>query len=365
MTTAMSEPARVNGSPVRFEGLGKRYGSFVAVHPMDLQVGAGEFLSFLGPSGSGKTTTLMMLAGFEAPTSGRILVGDRDITATAPARRDIGMVFQSYALFPHMTVEQNIAFPLRMRRMAGAERSRSVARVLEIVGLGEFARRYPAQLSGGQQQRVALARAIVFQPPVLLMDEPLSALDKYLRSHLQTEIKRIQRELGITVVYVTHDQDEAMTLSDRICVMRDGRIAQIGAPEELYRAPQDEFVAGFLGESNMFTRAATAVDGGLRLDLGNGLVLPVAQHPAGGRVTVSVRPEHLRFHPDPAGAATVRDATYVGDHRRYELALDDGTVLVAKVQVTDGSGAVAPGTRVAVDWPVAEMRLFADGKALQ
>ncbi len=361
----LSEQPPANGSPVRLERLGKSYGSFVAVHPMDLRIGAGEFLSFLGPSGSGKTTTLMMLAGFEARTSGRIMVEERDITATAPAQRNIGMVFQSYALFPHMTVEQNIAFPLRMRRMGGAERGRAVARVLEIVGLGDFARRYPAQLSGGQQQRVALARAIVFQPPVLLMDEPLSALDKYLRSHLQAEIKRIQRELGITVVYVTHDQDEAMTLSDRICVMRDGRIAQIGAPEDLYRSPQDEFVAGFLGESNMFEVDATAGDGTVRLDLGEGLALPVARRPAGRRVKVSVRPEHLRFHPDPRGGATVRDATYVGDHRRYELVLDDGTALVAKVQVTDGSDAIAPGTRVAADWPIKEMRLFSDGKALQ
>lgn len=366
MRTAVSQQPRGNGKSVRLERLGKTYGNFIAVHPTDLDVGAGEFLSFLGPSGSGKTTTLMMLAGFETPTSGNILVGDQDITNTAPARRNIGMVFQSYALFPHMTVEQNITFPLRMRRMAMSERRRSVARVLETVGLEGFAHRYPAQLSGGQQQRVALARAIVFQPPVLLMDEPLSALDKYLRSHLQTEIKRIQRELGITVVYVTHDQDEAMTMSDRICVMRDGRIAQIGAPEDLYRAPKDEFVAGFLGESNMFKRPILATgDREVRIDLDGGLVLPVTRRPTGPQATISVRPEHLRFHPDPSGVAMIRDATYVGDHRRYDLVMNDGTELVAKVQVTEGSGAVAAGSRVTIDWPIAEMRLFSDGKALQ
>lgn len=357
----------ITGSPVRFEGLSKTYGPVTAVQPMDLEVRAGEFLSFLGPSGSGKTTTLMMLAGFESPSTGRILVGDTDITNMPPAKRNIGMVFQNYALFPHMTVEQNVAFPLRMRGLSSAEQTRMVGDVLETVGLGDFRARFPAQLSGGQQQRVALARAIVFKPPVLLMDEPLSALDKYLRSRLQIEIKRIQRELGITVVYVTHDQDEAMTMSDRICVMRDGGIAQIGEPETLYRAPADEFVAGFLGESNMFSRPLKAHDAGrIIVDMATqDLMLPVSRAPVGDHVKLAVRPEHLHFHPDADGIATVRDVTYVGDHRRYELALQDGTILVAKAQETDGVTPVARGARVALDWPVSQMRAFSDGIALQ
>ncbi|MAC81379.1 MAG: spermidine/putrescine ABC transporter ATP-binding protein [Rhodobacteraceae bacterium] len=358
---------KITGSPVRFEGLSKTYGPVTAVQPMDLDVRAGEFLSFLGPSGSGKTTTLMMLAGFESPSTGRIVVGDIDITAMPPAKRNIGMVFQNYALFPHMTVEQNVAFPLRMRGIPASEQAKMVGEMLGTVGLGDFRARFPAQLSGGQQQRVALARAIVFKPPVLLMDEPLSALDKYLRSRLQIEIKRIQRDLGITVVYVTHDQDEAMTMSDRICVMRDGGIAQLGAPETLYRAPADEFVAGFLGESNMFCRPLKQSDAGrIVVDMKTeDLVLPVRRTPVGDHVKLAVRPEHLHFHPDADGPATVRDVTYVGDHRRYELALDDGTILVAKAQETDGVTPVAPGARVALDWPVSQMRAFSDGLALQ
>ncbi|WP_241651318.1 ABC transporter ATP-binding protein [Paenirhodobacter populi] len=354
------------GSPVRFAGVSKSFGSFVAVHPLVLDVKEGEFMSFLGPSGSGKTTTLMMLAGFEEPTDGRIYIGHQDITAVPPARRNVGMVFQSYALFPHMTVEQNIAFPLRMRGLSKAEQMREVGRVLEIVGLERFGRRFPGQLSGGQQQRVALARAIVFQPPVLLMDEPLSALDKYLRSHLQSEIRRIHRDLGITVVYVTHDQDEAMTMSDRICVMRDGRIAQVDAPEALYSRPQDEFVAGFLGESNMLDAVvAFSAERTLQLEIGGDrIVLPVARQPAGGQVRLSVRPEHVAFHPDPAGGATVADVTYVGDHRRYDLRLADGGMLIVKAQST-GAEPVPPGARVTVDWPAAQIRAFSEGTALQ
>ena len=355
------------GSPVRFEQIAKTYGSFTAVHPLDLEVGAGEFIAFLGPSGSGKTTTLMMLAGFETPSKGRIFVGDRDITAMPPAKRNIGMVFQSYALFPHMTVEQNIAFPLKMRGLSEADQKTAIGRVLEIVGLTKFAHRFPAQLSGGQQQRVALARAIVFEPPVLLMDEPLSALDKYLRSHLQTEIKRIQRDTGITVVYVTHDQDEAMTMSDRICVMRDGHIAQIGAPETLYNAPQDEFVAGFLGEANLLTRKKISSAAGTTcFELGGEvLTLPTKLSATGAEVKVSIRPEHLKFHPDASAGAEITDTTYVGDHRRYDIRLPDGTQLISKVQIVDGAAALAVGTKVALDWPMKQIRVFSGGKALQ
>lgn len=362
------QPGRhIGGSPVRFTQIAKTYGNFTAVHPLDLDVAAGEFIAFLGPSGSGKTTTLMMLAGFETPSKGQIFVGDRDITHVPPAKRNIGMVFQNYALFPHMTVEQNIAFPLKMRGMSESDQRQAIGRVLEIVGLTKFSHRYPTQLSGGQQQRVALARAIVFEPPVLLMDEPLSALDKYLRSHLQTEIKRIQRDTGITVVYVTHDQDEAMTMSDRICVMRDGRIAQMGAPETLYNQPQDEFVAGFLGEANLLTRKLISSETGqTRFELGGTpLSLPTKLVATGSEVKVSIRPEHLKFHPDEAGRATLTDVTYVGDHRRYDIRLEDGTQLIAKVQIVDGSSALPVGTKVTIDWPMKQMRIFAAGKALQ
>ncbi|MEI4472294.1 ABC transporter ATP-binding protein [Frigidibacter sp. MR17.24] len=360
------------GRAVRLDGLAKSYRDFHAVRPMSLEIGAGEFLSFLGPSGSGKTTTLMMLAGFERPSAGRILLGGTEITAMAPAQRGIGMVFQSYALFPHMTVAQNVAFPLRMRGIDRAAQVRRVGEMLELVGLGDLARRHPAQLSGGQQQRVALARALVFRPPVLLMDEPLSALDKYLRGRLQVEIKRIQRELGITVVFVTHDQEEAMSMSDRIVVMQEGAVAQMGPPEVLYQQPRTEFVAGFLGETNFITRPLLGTAAGrLTIDMATGPVTVAVRADAvpgavtAGPVTVAIRPEHLGFHPDPAGIAVVREVTYVGDHRRYELALDDGTEMVARRQETEGAAPVARGARVTPDWPLSRLRLFCDGRALQ
>ena len=360
------------GTPVRFEAISKHYGPMVAVARVDLDIAAGEFLTLLGPSGSGKTTTLMMLAGFETPTSGEIFVGDQRLTGTRPAERNVGMVFQSYALFPHMTVFENIAFPLRMRKKSAAEQQAMVRRVLDIVDLGALGDRYPRQLSGGQQQRVALARAIVFEPPVLLMDEPLSALDKYLRSHLQTEIKRIQRELGITVVYVTHDQDEAMTMSDRICVMHQGRVRQIGSPESLYETPADEFVAGFLGESNMMDATVASESNGAATIVigGHPLVLPLRQPAAGRTLKVSVRPEHLHLTPaasaDPATTtpAVVDDVVYVGDHRRYAVRLPDGGLVSVKQQIIDGSHRFGVGDAVGVLWPKPAMRVFADGVSL-
>ena len=359
-------PAAKAGSSVRFAAVSKHYGDFVAVHPVDIDVEPGEFLSFLGPSGSGKTTTLMMLAGFETPSSGDIYIGDDRITNMLPAKRNIGMVFQSYALFPHMTVEQNVSFPLRMRNVPKAERTRAVGRVLEIVGLNGLGNRFPRQLSGGQQQRVALARAIVFEPPVLLMDEPLSALDKYLRSHLQGEIKRIQRELGITVIYVTHDQDEAMTMSDRICVMNEGRIRQIGSPETLYRKPEDVFVAGFLGESNMLTAQDPQFEGEtLAITLAGDKVNVPARRAPSSQVVVAVRPEHLAVTPATDGTARIADVTYVGDHRRYEVLTATGEKLAVKSQIVDESEPIGVGEAVKVAWPVHQMRVFSDGASLQ
>ena len=240
------------GASIRIEGLSKRYGEFVAVDDLSLDLGAGEFVTLLGLSGSGKTTTLMAVAGFVEPDAGRIEVGGRNIVDLPPEKRDLGVVFQNYALFPHLNVFENVAFPLRMRRHSTAEIDKAVKRLLGVVGLEAMATRRIAALSGGQQQRVALARALVFEPPALLMDEPLGALDRTLRDQMQTEIKRIQRELGVTVLYVTHDQDEALALSDRIAVMAAGRICQLATPDEIYERPQSAFVAGFVGDSNFF-----------------------------------------------------------------------------------------------------------------
>ena len=241
---------------VILEDLTKIFGNVVAVDEISLEVRRGEFITLLGPSGSGKTTILMMIAGFQIPTSGKIFIEDEMVIYQPPFKRNIGMVFQSYALFPHMTVFDNIAFPLRMRKFKEKEISKSVARVLNLVELSDYGARYPKQLSGGQQQRVALARAYVYNPPVLLMDEPLGALDKKLREQMQLEIKHFHESLGITVIYVTHDQGEALTMSDRIAVMNKGRIEQMGSPTDLYERPSNKFVADFIGETNLISAKA-------------------------------------------------------------------------------------------------------------
>ena len=263
----------------------------MAVNDISLDVGAGEFVSFLGPSGSGKTTTLMMIAGFEAPTTGDILIGGRKIDQVAPYQRNIGMVFQNYALFPHMTAAENVAFPLKMRRLARAEMETRTVNALTKVGLNALGGRKPGELSGGQQQRVALARALVFEPDLVLMDEPLGALDKALREQMQIEIKRIHRELGITMIYVTHDQTEAMTMSDRIAVFSHGRIEQVGTPREVYFTPATRFVASFVGDSNLLT--GTLADGAVEIDRIGRFPARAAQ-PERRTVTVLVRPETIR-----------------------------------------------------------------------
>ncbi|MCV7413817.1 ABC transporter ATP-binding protein [Mycolicibacterium litorale] len=323
--------------------LTKRYGSFTAVDAVDLDALPGEFLTLLGPSGSGKTTTLNMIAGFVDVTEGQLLIDQRPVADLPPHRRDIGMVFQHYALFPHMTVAQNVEYPLRQRSMPKAERRAKVAQALETVGLGHLGGRTPKQLSGGQQQRVALARAMVYDPRVLLMDEPLGALDKKLRDSLQLEIKRIHGALGTTFVYVTHDQDEALVLSDRIAVFNNGRIEQLGTPSELYERPGSVFVAKFLGESSLFYGTAedgTEVDaGGLRLIASRGA------HPRGSAVAVVVRPERIFLEPDgPRPEATnaipgrVLQEIYFGSSRKLEVRLDDGTT----VPVRESAGAITP-----------------------
>ncbi|MCA0998001.1 ABC transporter ATP-binding protein [Alloyangia pacifica] len=285
-------------SYLALDDLAKSFGDFNAVRGTNLEIREGEFLSLLGPSGCGKTTTLQMIAGFLAPSRGRVMLQGRDLTRMEPHRRGLGMVFQSYALFPHMTVAENVAFGLEMRRVPAAERSRRVAEVLEMVGLGAFGNRYPRQMSGGQQQRVALARAIVIRPPVLLLDEPLSNLDAKLREQMQGELLTIQRELGTTTVLVTHDQQEAMALSDRMVVMNHGVVEQVGAPEDLYGNPASDFVAQFLGRINLLPGQLSTGAEGPVLTIGDARwTLPPQQVAvqSAGPVAARIRPENLRL----------------------------------------------------------------------
>jgi putative spermidine/putrescine transport system ATP-binding protein len=333
-----------HGASITMRGLTKRYGPVTAVDAIDLDAHPSEFLTLLGPSGSGKTTTLNMVAGFVDVTEGELRIDDREMTNLPPYKRNIGMVFQHYALFPHMTVEENIEYPLRQRSVPKAERRTMVARALETVGLGDLGRRRPKELSGGQQQRVALARAMVYSPRVLLMDEPLGALDKKLRDSLQLEIKRIHAELGTTFVYVTHDQDEALVLSDRIAVFNDGRIEQIGTPTELYEHPDSLFVAQFLGESSLFHGI---VHDGREVDAnGHRLAASRGEQPNGTPVAVVVRPERIRIEPDGprpdsnnAVPGRILQHIYFGNSRKVEVRLDDDTTVL----VRESAGALSPG----------------------
>jgi putative spermidine/putrescine transport system ATP-binding protein len=282
--------------------LSKRYGDFVALAPTDLIVSQGEFLTLLGPSGSGKTTLLSLIAGLARPDGGQVLINGIDVTHGAPYERDIGMVFQNYALFPHMTIAENIAFPLKMRKAGAGAIKSQVSEILDMVHLPHVADRFPRELSGGQQQRIALARCMVYKPSIILMDEPLGALDKKLRDHMQLEIKRIHRELGTTIVYVTHDQEEAMTMSDRICLMNGGAIEQLGSPADLYFRPRSVFVADFLGESNLLDAVVTGLDGHeVGVDI-EGQPCPGratvhgGQPSVGQKVKVMLRPQNLRVH---------------------------------------------------------------------
>jgi spermidine/putrescine ABC transporter ATP-binding subunit len=349
--------AERTGARLDLLALTKHYGAVIAVDAVDLVVEPGEFITLLGPSGSGKTTIMLMIAGFVAPTSGQILVDGVNIAGVPPEQRNIGMVFQNYALFPHMTVFDNIAFPLRMRRWPKADIAAAVRDALGIVRLAGFAERHPRQLSGGQQQRVALARALVYRPPVLLMDEPLGALDKKLREELQLEIKHIQSQLGLTVVYVTHDQGEALTMSDRIAVMSEGRILQIGRPEALYQRPASRFVADFLGESNFL--AGTIVDTEEHHDVVETasrlrFVVPHTDGARpGDRVECALRPERVAVangQIDNAFAATVVERIYVGELTKLRVALPSGELLTLSQQNRLGAGEVEAGQAVTVGW---------------
>jgi putative spermidine/putrescine transport system ATP-binding protein len=312
---------------VTFRAVEKTYdGRVNVVHALDLDIQRGEFLTLLGPSGSGKTTTLMMLAGFEAPTAGEIMLGGRSLAAVPAHKRSMGMVFQNYALFPHMTVAENLAYPLRRRRVSRPDIATALRRAVEMVKLTGLEQRYPAQLSGGQQQRVALARALIFEPALVLMDEPLGALDKNLREQMQLELKHLHAQLGTTVVYVTHDQGEALTMSNRVAVFHEGRVQQLDAPEAMYEAPANSFVANFIGENNALPGRIEGEAGRfrrVRLDSGEALLALPVNAAADGRTLVSIRPERLRLGRagDQANhlAATVRELIYFGDHVRVHV----------------------------------------------
>jgi spermidine/putrescine ABC transporter ATP-binding subunit len=357
------------GAALHLRNLTKRFGTTTAVDGITLDVPAGTFVSLLGPSGSGKTTTLNLIAGFLAADSGDILLDDRSVADVPPHKRNIGMVFQSYSLFPHMTVADNIGFPLRMRTsLARGDARQRIAAMLALVRLSGFEQRYPRQLSGGQQQRVAIARALVSRPRLLLMDEPLGALDKKLREQMQIEIKHIHRSVGTTVVYVTHDQDEALTMSDLVVVMHQSRIAQVGAPRALYEAPADAFVADFLGDSNLLAGAIVeASPERLALRIASGQVFHAAPGQwtgsVGDRAALLLRPEDMTLHLQAAGPAgadllqgTVTEINYRGDAYRLAVAVGEETLKV-KVAREEGAG-LAPGQRVSLSWRSGAARIL-------
>lgn len=346
------------------DGVRKRFGSFTAVERADFSIGRGEFFAMLGPSGCGKTTTLKMIAGFEQPTEGRVMLEGVDVSRTPPHKRNVNTVFQQYALFPHMTVAENVAFGPRSKKVPKREYEPRVTEMLEVVRLADFAARKPTQLSGGQQQRVALARALVNLPSALLLDEPLAALDLKLREAMQFELKRIQREVGITFVFVTHDQGEALTMSDRIAVMSEGIVEQIGTPEDIYHRPASLFVASFIGTANLLPgRVAgrdgddvvVALTGGGTLRASGGAAATVQQDE---RVSVMLRPERLRVFAADAGAppdgrtldGTVRDLVFQGATARLALVLADHTEVVTQVGTDDDVPFLRPGDPVRVAW---------------
>ena len=326
-------------SVITLDRVGKRFGDFVAVHEADFSIGRAEFFSMLGPSGCGKTTTLRMIAGFEQPSSGRVLLDGNDVSRVPPYKRNVNTVFQQYALFPHMTVYDNVAFGPRSQRVEAGEVARRVRELLEVVRLGDLGHRKPAQLSGGQQQRVALARALVNHPAALLLDEPLGALDLKLRQAMQIELKRIQREVQIAFVYVTHDQDEALTMSDRIAVMNGGRVEQIGTPRQIYDEPASAFVAGFIGMANLIPS------------------------PAG---TLVVRPERVRVGATPevgatSIAVTITGAVFQGPVLRFALRTADGAEIVAHVRPQEVVDGLMPGASAYACWDTDAARLLPSG----
>ena len=363
---AVSTPTATDAY-VHFDRVQKSYdGETLVVKDLNLEIGQGEFLTMLGPSGSGKTTCLMMLAGFETATHGDILLDGKPINAVPPHKRGIGMVFQNYALFPHMTVNENLAFPLEVRGIGKSEREGKIKRALDMVQMGDFGNRRPSQLSGGQQQRIALARALVFEPSLVLMDEPLGALDKQLREHMQFEIKHLHETLGITVVYVTHDQGEALTMSDRIAVFNDGRIQQLAAPDVLYEKPQNSFVAQFIGENNKLSgtveeisqdRAVVKLATGETID-----ATPVNVSQKGQKTLVSIRPERVEYREEmlPEGAhsveAEVLEFIYMGDIFRTRLRVAGSDDFVIKNRNTIDQRRLTPGEKIRIGWAPQDAR---------
>ena len=353
----MSEASRGSGT-VSLTGLVKRYGTTRALDGVSLTVAPGEFFTLLGPSGCGKTTTLRSVAGFVTPDEGQVAINGAVVTGVPPHRRQVGMVFQHYALFPHRTVAQNVGFGLRMQRVEKAEVGRRVQEALALVQLPGHGGRYPSQLSGGEQQRVALARALVTRPAVLLLDEPLGALDKKLRDHMKIELKRLQREVGITTIYVTHDQEEALTMSDRIAVMHRGRVEQVAAPRGLYETPATAFVAGFIGNINLLAGRAAGANA---VACGGATLAATGAAPAGAAVAIALRPERVRL--DPAGTMdtlltmTVAHVVYQGETVRYILKSDAGLELQA---LELGEVRYAAGARVRAGWAAADARMIED-----
>lgn len=350
----------------QFKNVQKSYdGETLVVKDFSLDISPGEFVTLLGPSGSGKTTCLMMMAGFETPTHGQILLQNEPITSLPPHKRGIGMVFQNYALFPHMSVAENLAFPLEVRGLGKTETEEKVARALDMVQLLGFEGRRPAQLSGGQQQRVALARALVFEPSLVLMDEPLGALDKNLREEMQLEIKRIHERLEVSMIYVTHDQAEALTMSDRIAVFNDGVVQQLATPDVLYEKPENAFVAQFVGENNRFTGEVVEIsDSQCRVRLPSGSLVeatPVAIQGQGGQSTLSIRPERVTIDPGNGTLpnifdAEVKDVIYLGDHLRTRVSVCGSEEFVVKTPNANEHPTLKRGQKIKVGWSHSDCR---------
>jgi len=350
---------------VKFEQVDKSYdGKVLVVKDLNLDIAEGEFLTLLGPSGSGKTTTLMMLAGFETPTNGEIYLDGSPISSIPPYKRGIGMVFQNYALFPHLSVYENLAFPLKVRKMNNSEIDERIKKTLAMVSLSEFGNRMPAQLSGGQQQRVAVARALVFDPAVVLMDEPLGALDKNLRESMQYELKSIHEKLGVTVVYVTHDQGEALTMSNRIAVFNDGNVQQLSSPSELYESPVNSFVAQFIGENNTFSGTVKEINGNkVAVQTDSGEVIhanPIAVSNVGEKTTVSLRPERVIINPDDNVEnqfdCNVQEIIYHGDHTRLRVSLLKNNDFILKIPNSEKKLEISTGKSIKLGWSSSDCR---------
>ena len=364
---SISDKSATRSGDLTVAGIHKRYGAVRALADVSLTVAAGEFLTILGPSGSGKTTLLKVVAGFETPDEGDVRVGGRDVTDLDPAQRNIGMVFQNYALFPHLTVERNVAFPLEMRRTPKAELRTRVAEALALVELTGFEHRLPRQLSGGQQQRVALARAIVFRPTLLLLDEPFGALDRKLRESMQLEVRRLQQRLGLTTLFITHDQEEALVMSDRIAVMDSGRLEQVGRPRDIYESPASPLVADFVGESNILAGVVEAAGEIVAVRVDGGTLIRVAgdgpRAAVGARVRVLLRPERLiDAGEDPSAEnrieGTVIESIYLGLSDKYRVEAAGGVELLARMTASRTARRYAAGDRMAIGFHAADARII-------